>query len=475
MADPGAPAVIGGHLKTLSLATLTLQHAALNIVLHYSRQSLPGEKMYSAASAVLLNEAFKGIISLGMSIKNARQDQEPTLKQGQEKDEVYRLGEAVKSVAREMFSPDCWKLAVPATLYVFQSNLQFIAATYLDVATFQVSYSLKIVTTAIFSVLFLGRRLSPRKWLSLFVLTAGVAIVWLQSFEGTEEAMHSAGTPGRGLIAVAVACVTHGLAVVYFELFFKDCTVDLWVGNAQLAIMSLLPAFFAAIGPDIALLSSPAHVAPVPGHQHLFANFGPWAWAVVVTQTLGGLATALVITHSNSTTKGFAASLAILLSFGAGVQLFGGQLEPAGIIGALWVILATYLFNMRETRGRAGSLRPPAFPNAANSGDIASTRTFLPPFVPSNVGTAPPSPLREDARRRRSSVSRQSSRALSTDTLWFEPLEARAMASKGNLHSFIRSPMMPGTGVSSAVASPRFWVPMTVPSPGLHPDVRRME
>lgn len=195
-----------------------------------------------------------------MSIKNARQDQEPTLKQGQEKDEVYRLGEAVKSVAREMFRcvpavakrgggaeadlrlslsqprllevgrpsdslrfPEQRKLRrtgsreLPADL-MSRSQLQFIAATYLDVATFQVSYSLKIVTTAIFSVLFLGRRLSPRKWLSLFVLTAGVAIVWLQSFEGTEEAMHSAGTPGRGLIAVAVACVTHGLAVVYFEL-----------------------------------------------------------------------------------------------------------------------------------------------------------------------------------------------------------------------------------------------------------------
>jgi Nucleotide-sugar transporter len=37
-------------------------------------------------------------------------------------------------------SPDCWKLSIPAILYVIQNNLQFIAASNLDVATFQVSY-----------------------------------------------------------------------------------------------------------------------------------------------------------------------------------------------------------------------------------------------------------------------------------------------------------------------------------------------
>ena len=40
----------------------------------------------------------------------------------------------------------------------------------------QVSYQLKILTTALFSVVMLGKRLSIQKWFSLTVLTVAVAL-----------------------------------------------------------------------------------------------------------------------------------------------------------------------------------------------------------------------------------------------------------------------------------------------------------
>lgn len=50
---------------------------------------------------------------------------------------------------------------------------QYTALSNLDAASFQTTYQLKLLTTAIFSVVFFGTSLSRTKWFSLFLLTVG--------------------------------------------------------------------------------------------------------------------------------------------------------------------------------------------------------------------------------------------------------------------------------------------------------------
>ena len=158
-----------------------------------------------------------------------------------------------------------------------QNNLQYVAVSNLDAATFQVTYQLKILTTALFSVFLLRRSLSTQKWISLFLLTLGVAFVQLpsrspspssppprQSFIAKHftlnRSLSDIFTTGAittheqdgmnrtlGLFAVFAACILSGLAGVYFEKVLKGSTTTLWVRNVQLSLFSIFLALFIGV------------------------------------------------------------------------------------------------------------------------------------------------------------------------------------------------------------------------------------
>ncbi|KDE07009.1 hypothetical protein MVLG_02744 [Microbotryum lychnidis-dioicae p1A1 Lamole] len=396
-----APAsLFGVPLGLISLVTLTCQNSALTIVLHYSRIRVPADRMYSAAEAVLLNELLKGSISFSIALYNTLRFQPlPSSRAGayapvattdeysfsdvaaskefhqqhaptwQELCTGPKILNAAQQTGRDIFSSDCWKLSIPACLYVIQNNLQFVAASNLDVPTFQVTYNLKILTTALFSVILLRKRLSAKKWLALFFLAAGVGVVQLQSTAAKggsgEVAGHAQLDRFKGLVAVGAACMTSGLAGVYFELVLKGSKVDLWVRNVQLSFFSLLPALLPVFFPDFTLFGGGSSVTtPVVAESRpLFAYFGLWAWAVVLIQVVGGLVTALVIKFSDNIMKGFATSLAIILSFIAGMILFNFRVTPAFLVGTCIVVGATYLYNQPDPKPRQ--------PGAANNFPLA--------------------------------------------------------------------------------------------------------
>jgi UDP-sugar transporter A1/2/3 len=68
------------------------------------------------------------------------------------------------------------KLMIPAALYTLQSNLLFIALSRLDAASYQITYQLKILTTALVSIFMLGKHIDLTKWISLVILTVGVSL-----------------------------------------------------------------------------------------------------------------------------------------------------------------------------------------------------------------------------------------------------------------------------------------------------------
>merc|ERR1711931_297100 len=82
---------------------------------------------------------------------------------------------------------DTVKVMVPSAVYLIQNNLLYVAASNLDVATYQITYQLKILTTAMFAVTMLGKKLLPTQWLSLVMLVIGVAAVQLSDSKETSS------------------------------------------------------------------------------------------------------------------------------------------------------------------------------------------------------------------------------------------------------------------------------------------------
>ncbi|KAI0032208.1 nucleotide-sugar transporter, partial [Vararia minispora EC-137] len=345
------PAFAGVPLKYISLVTLAVQNAALAVLMHYSRISAQPSRAYSAAAAVLATELLKGAISLAIAFTRV------DVPYSRVPDATSRLVRSplypptflarCRVLGKEVFRPDCWKLSIPAILYVIQNNLQFVAASNLDAATFQVTYQMKILTTAAFSVLLLRKKLTSLKWFALIFLAVGVAIVQLQASGSSSHGgnAESSMVPFKGFLAVVAACFTSGLAGVYFEMVLKNSSGDLWIRNVQLSLFSLLPA----LAPIVLSGQRPAGRIVVPSFTNLFANFTVAAWATVATQVLGGLVTALVIKYADNIMKGFATSLSIVLSFLLSVALFNIRITLTFLVGATVVLVATWLYSQPDS------------------------------------------------------------------------------------------------------------------------------
>ena len=72
-------------------------------------------------------------------------------------------------------------------MYVIQNNLSFFALSKLDPATYQVTYQIKLLTTAVLMRVMLGKVLNATQWMGLFVLLFGVCLVELEKLTVSEQ------------------------------------------------------------------------------------------------------------------------------------------------------------------------------------------------------------------------------------------------------------------------------------------------
>lgn len=151
---------------------------------------------------------------------------------------------------------------------------------------------MKILITALLSMIFLGKRIRFLQWVSLFILVIGVIIV-----KGTKPS-----TPGKdmnflvGFIAVLVSSTSSGLAGVFMEKMFKNKKLTVWNRNFWLALWSMIVGVITAVYKRHDILKPSV----------FFENYSIWAWIAVFLLAVGGLVIGMVLKYADNILKAFA-------------------------------------------------------------------------------------------------------------------------------------------------------------------------
>ncbi|XP_043377054.1 UDP-N-acetylglucosamine transporter isoform X2 [Chelonia mydas] len=251
------------NLKYLSLGILVFQTTSLVLTMRYSRTLKEEGPRYLSSTAVVVAEFLKIMACILLVYKDSK----------------CNLRALNRVLHDEIINKpmETLKLAIPSGIYTLQNNLLYVALSNLDAATYQVTYQLKILTTALFSVSMLSKKLGVYQWLSLVILMTGVAFVqWPSDSQSTTKEL-SAGSQFVGLIAVLIACFSSGFAGVYFEKILKETKQSVWIRNIQLGFFGSIFGLMGVYIYDGELLSK----------NGFFQGYNKLTWIVCSTGTGG--------------------------------------------------------------------------------------------------------------------------------------------------------------------------------------------
>eukprot|EP00811_Abedinium_folium_P035667 NODE_8441_length_1495_cov_7.983187.p1 GENE.NODE_8441_length_1495_cov_7.983187~~NODE_8441_length_1495_cov_7.983187.p1 ORF type:complete len:358 (-),score=63.52 NODE_8441_length_1495_cov_7.983187:239-1312(-) len=285
------PTLLGVPMKWVSLVLLVFQTVGVVFTMRLSRTMHVEGPRYLNTTAVFFSEIMKLCCSCVFL-----------------RTEVGTVSRAAALVHTSMIKrpKDLLRVCVPSLLYIVQNNLLFVSLSNLSAASYQVTYQLKILSTAVLSVLILKRSLEPTKWVALVALTAGVSLIQLPRGDAAAAAaaVPSEGNMALGLVAVLSACVTSGLAGVSLEQVFKQSDSSIWLRNIQLACVGVVIGFLLVLVNDGAKIRS----------DGFMQGYNGLVWAVILLQAIGGLVVAAVLKYADNILKCFGNAISIIIT-----------------------------------------------------------------------------------------------------------------------------------------------------------------
>ena len=235
-----------------------------------------------------------------------------------------------------------------AIIYGIGNIMSYYALARVGAGTFVVFAQGKTLTTALFSVIMMGRSFSWTKWRALLTLVAGVILFVIPTLEssGDNDTKDSKSYDvAMGCLAEFGVIMLSGFASIYFEKAIKRDTasegLDIWERNFQLGFHSIY----------IYVILLVAYRNPQEAASGYFSNWTPLAFALSGLGATGGLLVALSIKYGDSVLKTLAISGSIIYAAIVDRFLLGGPLTGQMSISAFIVVVAiiSYTFDTTST------------------------------------------------------------------------------------------------------------------------------
>lgn len=372
-------------LKFLLFGGLTFITTANIVCMNLSRTKKKGEPMYYASTTVFCAELLKIFISLLFLLVDQK--------------DINAYFRVLKVEIVEKWQ-ETLKLSIPAFVYVIQNNLGFFALSKLDPATYQVTYQVKLLTTAVVMRVMLGKVLNVTQWTGLFVLLFGVCLVEVEKLSISEQAKPATGSHGKpgavnkhgkvasgeepsyfsfdvisGILATLGMTFCSAIAGVYFEKVVKTPSTSngisslsmLWIRNIQLYIFSCASALITCILTDGSNIST----------NGFFYGYTPLVCWVIVILSAGGTATALMLKYLDNIYKNFASSMSIVFASLCAFFLTGENYGLKFFIGSILVCSSLFIYQS------AAISKPAAKPHGSTT-----NKKELPMYYPSRIASS---------------------------------------------------------------------------------------
>ena len=304
-----------------ALLLLVLQNTSKTLLLRFAVGGRKPQFLYSAA--VLGTEGLKCTLSVLW---------------------VLRSGGSTRSIVHFVRSE--WRMflrvMVPAAVYNCQQVLEFVALSKLEAHVFSVLVQTKLLTTALFCVLIMGKQLRRVQVIALVLLMVGVILAKMKDGEaGVIGSFDSDGTVGA-LATLGIATLS-GFAAVYTEMVLKrGKLVAHGAGGADmLAYMQIYMASASLVTMGAFAL---VRDAPTIIERGLWYGFDGAAVLAVVSSALGGLIVAAVLKYADSVLKGYATAASGILTGVLSAIFFGTVLDTHFFLAVVTVTCSISLY-----------------------------------------------------------------------------------------------------------------------------------
>mmetsp|Transcript_19849 Transcript_19849/g.49655 ORF Transcript_19849/g.49655 Transcript_19849/m.49655 type:complete len:355 (+) Transcript_19849:159-1223(+) len=332
-----------GNLSYMQVAILiaTCTQNTGYVLLRRFSQGVLREKA-SPAAILLVGEIMKLVTSMAMIVRDPENS-------GVQRDLTWRGKFAWWGRTSKV-------MLVPASVYLTMNMLSFVALARIDAGLFTILAQAKILTTALFGRVMLGKELHERKWRALILVALGAMLITNQRAPAKVGNVDSYDFY-VGTAAALLEITLSGAVTVYFERVLKGTTTPhtVWDRNIQLAAMSGLTFV------PIALMETRG--------QFIFADFGLVTFLVSFLGALGGILVALCVRYTDSVMKCLATCASIVLTTSLSSLLLGATVDFVIAVGSTIVVVS--ILNYFDEGGVLEPKAPPEGRGAAPQSALA--------------------------------------------------------------------------------------------------------